>query len=546
MQALRPLFALFVRSMREDTRSRLPTILRAALVVLILVILWSNQRSFTNRAAPGREFFLMIMMLNLGFIGVAALSIFSSAIAEEKEDETLTLLRMTNLSALAILFGKSTSRLLSALLLLAVQIPFTLLAITLGGVSLDQVWGAYAILGATTFFLCNLALLASVYSRTTIRAGFFTGFIGVILYAVLPIIGIVTSLRAVGPAGIGAGGGTFAQQAWGWIIQANPIWALAMLLDNRIGGAVSINHIWISVIGGFVCFALSWLLFDRFCRQAPEAAPRVRKARNGKVRRWGPVGRSWSRFPLAWKDFHFMIGGWSGLFLRVLFGAAIFGIVCWIFLESEPNRYYRPSHWREEICAVVLGCAAFCAGLELLLLCGRIFGSERQRQTLASLVGLPWTTGKLIRQKILGSLPVFLPWVLLALVAITFAWDAIAEEFWSEYRQWETQESGPFEWREFWRRNRDEIAACCYVFLQALLLLVTIAWFSLRIRRGALPASIAVLVVWNVIFAVCVDEMDSHDDEYIALFVGVALTLPVLILMCRAVYHRIQTVAAEE
>ena len=33
-------------------------------------------------------------------------------------DETLTLLRMTNLSPLAILFGKSTSRLLGALLLL--------------------------------------------------------------------------------------------------------------------------------------------------------------------------------------------------------------------------------------------------------------------------------------------------------------------------------------------------------------------------------------------------------------------------------------------
>jgi ABC-type Na+ efflux pump permease subunit len=543
MQALRPLFALFVRSLREDTRSRLPTILRAALVALILLILWSNQRSFTNRATPGREFFLMIMMLNLGFIAIAALSIFSSAIAEEKEDETLTLLRMTRLSALAILFGKSTSRLLSALLLLAVQIPFTLLAITLGGISLNQVWGAYAILGTTTFFLCNLALLSSVYSRTTLRAGFLTGFVGGLIYVVLPFIGIITTLRMGGPPTAAAlSGGTFAQQAWGLVLQANPMWALIALLESSLGGVLSVKHLWINVIGGLVCFALSWLLFDRFCKQAPEAAPRVRKARNGRVRRWGPVGRSWKRLPLAWKDFHFMIGGRFGFFIRVALGAAIFGAIYW-FTTDSAARYGRV-RW-DEAGAVVIACAGFCAGLELLLLSGRILGSERQRQTLSSLVGLPWSTGKIIRQKILGCLPVFLPWLLLALAGLFLAWGPLVEEFEDAYNRGQFRYNWSGEWTLFWRQNREEIGAFFYVTLQALLLVVTIVWFSLRIRRGALPASIAVLVVWNVIFALCVDEMHSR-DEYIGFFVGVALTLPVLILMGRSVYYRIQTAAAED
>jgi hypothetical protein len=88
---------------------------------------------------------MMVMFLNAGFIGIAALSIFPAAISEEKEDETLTLLRMTNLSALSILFGKSTSRFIGAMLLLAVQIPFTLLAITLGGITFSQIAAAYAV-----------------------------------------------------------------------------------------------------------------------------------------------------------------------------------------------------------------------------------------------------------------------------------------------------------------------------------------------------------------------------------------------------------------
>ena len=53
--------------------------------------------------------------------------------AEEKEEQTLGLLRMTGLSPLSILLGKSTSRLCGALLLLAAQFPFTIFAVTLGG-----------------------------------------------------------------------------------------------------------------------------------------------------------------------------------------------------------------------------------------------------------------------------------------------------------------------------------------------------------------------------------------------------------------------------
>ena len=62
---MRALFALFIRSLREDLRARLPPILRAALVLLILLIVGANQRKFAWSGAPGREFLGMLMMLNL-------------------------------------------------------------------------------------------------------------------------------------------------------------------------------------------------------------------------------------------------------------------------------------------------------------------------------------------------------------------------------------------------------------------------------------------------------------------------------------------------
>ena len=74
----------------------------------------------------------------------------------------LGLLRMTDLNSIAILLGKSTSRLVGAFLMLVVQLPFILLAVTLGGVGLIQILAAYSSLLAYLFLVCNLALLCSV------------------------------------------------------------------------------------------------------------------------------------------------------------------------------------------------------------------------------------------------------------------------------------------------------------------------------------------------------------------------------------------------
>jgi ABC-type transport system involved in multi-copper enzyme maturation permease subunit len=533
MRRFRPLIALYVRSLRDDTRARFPTILRATLVTVILLVLWSNERSFTRLAAPGRDFFLMVTMLNLGFIAIAALSIFPSAIAEEKEDETLTLLRMTNLSPVAILFGKSTSRLTAALLLLAVQLPFTILAITLGGVSLAQVWGAYAVLGATTFFLCNLALLASVVSRTTLRAGFLTGGLGLILYILLPIGAMSAGLRPV-MRGFMAGGApeTWTEYFWTLVIDANPGWALARLFVPAGVQQLSVAHLWISVIGGVNCFAVSWMLFDRFCAQTVDVAPKPKRRRKeGQRHRLAWVTRTWTSLPLAWKDFHFMIGGRFGFYARIALAMAIFFAVCWMVFAD--NRGFRGG-W-EQVSAIVMVLAGFCAGLEVLLQASRIFGVERRRQTLSSLATLPWTTGKIIRQKLLGFLPCIVPWVILAIGGASVAWESLVNEV-----------ARDIQFARFdWESDREDLAILVYVALQAVLLVMMVMWFSLILRRGALPAAIAVTTVWNVVFGVCVDAVPNR-DEYLAVIVGILLTLPALAVAGRGVYTRIRGAAAED
>ena len=96
-----------------------------------------------------------------------------------------------------------------------------------------------------------------------------------------------------------------------------------------------------------------------------------------------------------------------------------------------------------------------------------------------------------------------------------------------------------------WRQNREEISILCYVALQAFLLLLTIVWFSLRLRRGGLPAAITVMTIWNILFGVFVDKL-PHRDEYLGMLIGVFLTLPALLFMSLAIRNRIQLAAAED
>ena len=192
-----PLLALFLRSLRLHLRARSALVARVALIGIILFFLFAAHASATLAGAPGLGFFKLVMLLNLWFLTLGAVSYFASAITEEKEEGTLGLLRMTDLDPLAILLGKSTTRLCGALLLLAVQIPFTLLAVALGGIATRQIFAAYVMLGGYTFFLSNLALLASVIASRTAIASMLTGSFLVLEPLLIAALGAAPKLAAL-------------------------------------------------------------------------------------------------------------------------------------------------------------------------------------------------------------------------------------------------------------------------------------------------------------------------------------------------------------
>ena len=154
------LLALFARSLRELIRAPLAHWACSAMVGVIFLFLLAANAGATATTAPGLKFFFNVLAVVLVFTTLAGVTYFATAITEEKEEGTLPLLRMTDLSPLAILLGKSTSRLSAALLVLAATLPFTLLAVTLGGISARQVFASYLCLGSYLALLANVAASA--------------------------------------------------------------------------------------------------------------------------------------------------------------------------------------------------------------------------------------------------------------------------------------------------------------------------------------------------------------------------------------------------
>lgn len=238
-----------------------------------------------------------------------------------------------------------------------------------------------------------------------------------------------------------------------------------------------------------------------------------------------------------------MVGGRKGLVFRTLFAAVSFfcayAFVMWIDPPYSSRGLASPSDsprfWRQvgEISMALAGCYL---ALDLLLITSRVFGDERRRLTLSSLVSLPWTVWRIVWQKVVGCMPAFLPWVALFAAGVLANWREVESEFRSLH----------FDEVEItWMAIREGLGILLYAASQGILLLLVVVWFSLRIRRGALPAGIATMAVWNILFAFIVDEA-NRNNEVDLVYTGLFLSVPMIFIMCRAIVRRIQLAAAAD
>jgi len=517
-----PLLALFIRSLREDSRLKFTYFSRAALVVLIALFLLAARSELGWTNAPGLQFFETVAHIDLCFVVLAGVSYFAAAISEEKEEMTLGLLRMTNLDPLSILLGKSTSRLCVATLLFAAQFPFTLLAVTLGGISLRQIIAAYLTIGAFLVFVSNLALLASVICRRTSGAAILTGVSLLLFFVVVPLAGWSAQV----PIWLGW---LPAKNPWTQLLEsvaafansASPFSRVESVLTTRPFDRVMSLQVWSNLGLALVFFLLAWLVFETFCDQQKENDPgRAGLGRSrGRRRLWSP-GRAWGR-ALAWKDFYFTTGGklWIGVKL-LIYGAPLAATLSW------PRKLGGSPSW-EDFGVATFWMMLLFIGVELAFAAATIFRNEIQGQTLSTLAMLPQGLRRVAYQKLLGVIPALAAagiYLVLSLPLIAQPVHQILAEI----------RGG--------KPTFDAVAAVSFVASQCLFFLHLVAVLSLYFKRGALPLAMGIEVLLYIFLGITVPFIVHDDNPFIPLTL---ITLGATAFLHAGIGRRLVTLAGE-
>lgn len=408
--------ALVFRALRVDARQLPSHVMRLALIgFVLLMLLWAQALSI-GMGAPGLWYFTLISYTNLVFATLAGPLLFATCITEEKEEQTIGLLRMANIGPLSLLLGKLAPRLASTLLILVVQFPFTLLAITLGGVSWMQVYSAFCSLLAHVFLVANIGLLCSVVARHSGRA---VGLCAVALFSGLVLPGILYALfsAAMPPPGAGSAPGTLpallvmvhqfclvVSEQW---FEATAIYQLFVTLTTGFSEGPFNAQVLSNLTGGAVAFLLSWALFDAFNRNVDVASPSNARTLVGLLQRRGRApARAWTA-AIVGREFRFAAGGYSTWIIKLI----LYGFLAWFTMAISQQRVLAVN--LEDLGGILMSGAMFVVfPIEATVLASRLFRSEIKDKTWSTLYMLPRTLPAIAYSKLGGAL--------LALVPIAF------------------------------------------------------------------------------------------------------------------------------
>ncbi|MDA1231364.1 MAG: ABC transporter permease, partial [Planctomycetota bacterium] len=252
--------AFLTRSIRQESRLLTHHAMRGAMVLSALVAFFWQVTLSPKLSASGLMLVSKISSYCYYSLTLLGIMYFSLAITEEKEEETLPLLRMTGVRNFTLLFGKSMPRLAIVVLLILVASPFLLLAISLGGVIPEQIFAL--VLGMICYAVClsQLGLFCSTISRNSQRAVGLT----FVLWLVLEFGGWLLNLLAIGCKEWGMPLAQewldyFGNQWWDSSMWSASNAYLSFVRGDRILHLQMAFHL----CAGLAFFLLSWLLFEQ-------------------------------------------------------------------------------------------------------------------------------------------------------------------------------------------------------------------------------------------------------------------------------------------
>ncbi|MDB6150188.1 MAG: ABC-type transport system involved in multi-copper enzyme maturation, permease component, partial [Chthoniobacter sp.] len=359
--------------------------------------------------------------------------------------------------------------------------PFTFLAATLGGVSTHQVLACYLALAGYTFFLANLALLASVRASRTGMAAIAVGVSLLGLLIVRSVSGFLgKALTLPEQAQSFRAPFDFIQEV---LVASSTLGRLDQILSTGFTGSLVGPQLAFDLGAGLVLFLCAWGSFESHCG-GMVGGGRVLDPLHAWGRKRFPPGRVWAK-PLAWKDAHFLHGGPAVLWAKVIVYGLCLGTYVAVRLLTANGIDL------ETVSRLAYGCGwmfVVLLVLEIGFAGSRMFAAEVHEKALSSLAMLPTTLVRLHAAKVSACYHAALP-------AAAFSILCMGTALISEVFRLQTS-------RTILGTGLTSVALI-FIGAETILLFHLAGWLSLRYPRAALPLAIALILLGNVITAVC-------------------------------------------
>lgn len=403
--------ALTERALRYDARIQHGHLLRLLVAVCVIGMLFIAVT--VPNQVPGRFLMQGLMYGNAVLITVLAPIYFGNCITEEKEEKTLSLLVLANISPIALLGGKVFPRLLSIALILLVQIPFALLSITLGGVLLQQLFASYLALFGYLLAIAGFSTLMSVaFKRSSSAIGmailglFLFHVLSPLLWAIGPVVNAVGSTQVAGAI----------HDSGNWFAGLNVFFRLGVVTESTFAERweMLVSKQFVFNCGfGLICLSLGLATFNWF-----NADPEAEVIRQKRSRLVGTTQRVWS-WPVVWKEYYLIGGGHQMAFIKLIAYTLLIGGTAgaaWIGNGGPDGLIFG-------------GWLAFMAlALECQFLLASSLAFELKDRTWSSLATLPHNVSTLTYSKVAGAMLAM--WPGLAWMALFFLIWLASIPFW--------------------------------------------------------------------------------------------------------------------
>lgn len=427
---LSKILAFLERGLRVDARLVRLHLLRLGMVLLVFGALFVAHIGSITVGAPGLGFFSWICWTTLIFSTLAGSTFFATSITEEKEEQTLGLLTLANIRPGTLIVGKFLPRMCNALLILTVLFPFTLLSITLGGVTWEQVWAAYWLLFAHVVVMGSIGLFFSIVSRNSGWAIAWT-LVGQLLFFAGPPL-VAAALSPFVSSGSAITGISWLDGGLHWLnrISLAAVDSLAFVRINRVlatgFGETAFSLQVLSNLGvSAALFAAGWLIFPLFNRSAEATTEKITFWQRG-VRLQRGSRRSW-QWAIAWKDFYYVAGGptWWG-------ARAVAFVPLALMAGLAANDFNWDAQLRHRMGQTLMIIVLFGAlPVELTLLAARLFRAEIKEGTWANLAGLPLSMAQIAYAKVAGSLLGLVPALTLLVLGALLSPESVRDALFS-------------------------------------------------------------------------------------------------------------------